>query len=147
MKKFIVAVLALVMLLAVAAVASAAETASFKIYNAPCVAISDSDLYKYHGDAENPATKRGYDKSVYIKHKVSQITADETNRIAAYDCIDAMTMGAHWHPSDYALYPRTSNAIERLHTYTGAGRVNTNYESKYGLNTITIEGFIDPDYD
>ena len=49
MKKFIVAVLTLVMLLSIAAVVSA-EAKSFTIYNVPCEAIADSELYRYHGD-------------------------------------------------------------------------------------------------
>lgn len=147
MKKFIVAVLALVMLLAVAATASAgtANTAQFTIYNAPCEAISDSDLYKHFGT--DSCVKHIEDNEVQMKHKVTQIDAGETNRMAAYDITDGMTMGAHWHPSDYRYYPITSNAIDADHEYTGAGRGNTNYASKYGLNKITITGILDPDQD
>ena len=52
MKKFIVAVMALVMLLSVTAIASAAnDTAKqFTIYNVPCKAINDDQIYQHHGD-------------------------------------------------------------------------------------------------
>lgn len=46
MKKFIVAILTLVMLLSIAAVVSA-EAKSFTIYNVPCEAIADSELYGF----------------------------------------------------------------------------------------------------
>ena len=82
-----------------------------------------------------------------MRHSVTQIDAGETNRIAAYDFTTKKTMGAHWHPSDRGQYPCTSNAIQHGHEYNAAGRGNTNYASKYGLNTITLTGTCYSDLD
>lgn len=144
MKKFIVAVLTLVMLLAISVSASAANTASFAL-NVPTQAISDDQLYNYHGGSY--AQELAGDNTIYVKHEVTQIDADETNRIAAYRQDTQKTMGAHWHPADYCYYPCTSNAIAYRKYFTAAGRGNTNYASKYGLNTITLTGILDPDMD
>lgn len=65
----------------------------------------------------------------------------------AYDFTTKKTMGAHWHPSDKGQYPCTSNAIQHGHKYNAAGRGNTNYASKYGLNTITLTGTCYSDLD
>lgn len=51
-------------------------------------------------------------------------------------------MGASWKPADGAYYPINSNAIISGRNYTAAGRGNTNYASKYGINRITITGTI-----
>lgn len=143
MKKFVCAVLALVMLLAIAASASASDMpdyAEFKINNVPCEAIDDTQLYNYHGD--NYVGKDTTDHIVQIKHRVTQINADENNRIAAYRKDTGKTMGAGWKPADGAYYPINSNAIVSGFSYTAAGRGNTNYASKYGINRITITGTI-----
>lgn len=141
MKKFLVAVLALVMMLAIAVTASADETyVYFEIDNAPCEAIADNQLYRYKGD--DKIQKLGSDHTVQVKHRVVQNNADETNRIAACDWYSNVTMGAHWHPSDYCYYPITSNAITGGNYYTAAARGNTNYSTNYGLNTIDIQGCI-----
>ena len=140
MKKFVCAILAMVMLLSVAAVASAA-TAGFTIYNVPCEAIADNQLYQHHG--EGYVRKDTANHIVQIKHYVRESSADETNRIAAYCRDTGKTMGAGWKPANNAYYPINSNAIVSYNYYTGAGRGNTNYASKYGLNSITISGFID----
>lgn len=145
MKKFIVAVLALIMLLAVAATASA--TIAYEIdfeFSTPCQAIADNQLYNYHGDLG--AIKNTDSNTVHVRHTVVQSDADETNRIAAYEFNDRKTMGANWHPSDGIKYQCMSNAItEGL--YTAAGRGNTNYASKYGLNNITLVGRVFPNYE
>lgn len=49
MKKFVCAILTMVMVLSVAAIASAA-TAGFTIYNVPCKDIGNDQIYQYHGD-------------------------------------------------------------------------------------------------
>ena len=140
MKKFIVAVLALVALLSIAVVASADYT-EFTIRNVPCEAIADTELYNYHGNYSVPKTYNNH--MVQIKHRVTQIDADETNRIAAYNCSTGRTMGASWKPADFAYYPINSNAIVTGVEYTAAARGNTNYATDYDLSTITIYGFID----
>jgi len=40
-----------------------------------------------------------------------------------------------------------SNAISSGSEYTVAGRGNTNYQSKYGLNSITLTGYFRADND
>lgn len=143
MKKFIVAILTLVMLLSIAAVVSA-EAKSFTIYNVPCEAIADSELYRYHGDQF--VNKYDTDGKLRVKHYVEQSDADETNRIAAYREDTRKTMGASWKPADYTYYFITSNAIVNGFNYTAAARGNTNYATNYGLTAITIKGVIH-DYD
>ena len=143
MKKFICGILATAMMFALAANVCA-EQVSFT-FNAPCQGIADTQLYNYHGTGT--AKKNGYSNIVYMRHSVTQIDAGETNRIAAYDFTTKKTMGAHWHPSDRGQYPCTSNAIQHGHEYNAAGRGNTNYASKYGLNTITLTGTCYSDVD
>lgn len=141
MKKFIVAVLALVMLLAVAVTANAdTNYANFTIYNVPCVAIADTELYRYHGSGY--VDKDTTDHIVQIKHYVEQCDADETNRIAAYRYDTGNTMGASWKPADNTYYPITSNAIKNGFRYTAAARGNTKYADDYELTNITISGRI-----
>lgn len=144
MKKSIIAILALVLMLAIAA-GACAESVSFR-FSTPCQAIADSQLYNYHDDGDG-ALKRGSSNMVHVRHTVVQNDADETNRIAAYKVIEGKTMGANWHPSDNGQYPCTSNAIVSGKRYTVAGRGNTNYASKYGLNTITLTGTCYSDLD
>lgn len=136
MKKFVCAILAMVMLLAITANAYAL-TIDFTIPTT-CQAIADDQLYKYRGD--DGVRKNGPSNTVYMRHRVAQINAGETNRIAAYSFTTEKTMGAHWHPSDFGQYPCTSNAIKQYHIYNAAGRGNTNYATKYGLNNITLTG-------
>lgn len=140
MKKFIIAVLALVMLLSVAAIASAAEK-SFTIYNVPCEALADNELYKHHGD-DYIVKGNDTDHLVQIKHRVSQSSADMNNRIAAYCSNTRKTMAAGWKPANGQYYPHTTNAIEGGKSYTGAGRGNTDYATDYDLTSITITGSI-----
>ena len=142
MKKVLIAVLTLTMLLAIA-VSATAERNSYKIYNMPCEAIADNMLYKYHGDTNGGVDKTFNNHTVQISHTVAQVSADETNRIAAYCFNTGKTMGVNWHKANGTLYPCTSNAISTGKSYTAAGRGNTNYASKYGLNKITISGSID----
>lgn len=139
MKKFIIAVLALVMLLSVAAIASAAEE-NFTIYNVPCKELADSELYKHHG--EGYIVKGPTGNQVEIRHRVSQVSADINNRIAAYCKNTGKTMGAGWKPANGSYYPHTSNAIVNKNSYTGAGRGNTEYTNQYGLTSLTITGSI-----
>ena len=73
--------------------------------------------------------------------------AVETNRIAAYSDLTKKTMGANWHRADSGLYQCMSNAISSGSEYTVAGRGNTNYQSKYGLNSITLTGYFRADND
>lgn len=145
MKRFIVAVLALVLLVAIAVSASAAaNTASFVI-NVPTKELSDNELYKHHG--RNYAQELAGDNTVYVKHEVTEIDANETNRIAAYRQDTQRTMGAHWHREDNRYYPCTANTIAYGKYFTAAGRGNSNYDFKYGLNSITLDGILDPDMD
>ena len=145
MKKFIVAVLTLVMLLSVTAIASAAnDTAKqFTIYNVPCEAISDDQIYQHHG--EDYVAEQSGNHRVKIKHEVSQSSADMNNRIAVYREDTKKTMGTGWKPADGTYYYHTSNAIENGEFYTGAGRGNTDYATDYGLTSITIVGVIHAD--
>ena len=138
MKKFVCAVLAMVMMLALA-VSACAQSADFS-FNAPCKAIDDSQLYLYHG--YDYVDKETDNHTLQVKYHVVQSSADETNRIAAYSGTTYKTMGAHWIPANSQKYPITSNAIINGNKYTAAGRGNTNYASKYGLNNITITGII-----
>lgn len=145
MKKFIVAVMALVMLLSVTAIASAAnDTAKqFTIYNVPCEAISDDQIYQHHG--EDYVAEQGGNHRVKIKHEVSQSSAEMNNRIAVYSDKTKRTMGTGWKPADGTYYYHTSNAIVNGNLYTGAGRGNTDYATDYGLTSITIVGVIHAD--
>ena len=145
MKKFIVAILALVMLLSVTAIASAAnDTAKqFTIYNVPCVAIDDAEIYQHHG--EDYVAEQSRNNRVKIKHEVSQSSAEMNNRIAVYREDTKKTMGTGWKPADGTYYYHTSNAIENGEFYTGAGRGNTDYATDYGLTSITIVGVIHAD--
>ena len=146
MKKIIIS-LAMVMLLSITMISSAAaDWAGFTIPNVPCQAIADSELYKHHGDGS--VLKNLTNNTVQIKHHVEESDADETNRIAAYCMQTGKSMGAGWKPADNAYYPITSNAIvgNKNQYYTAAARGNTNYASEYGLFTITIKGVIN-DYD
>ena len=142
MRKFIIAVLALVMLLAVAVSAGAENTIAkeFTINNVPCEKINDSELYRYRGQAF--VAKTNGNNAIKITHYVMQIDADETNRIAAYRQDTGKTMGASWKPADNTYYLTTSNAIVSGQNYTAAARGNTNYASQYDLTTITIKGVV-----
>lgn len=139
MKKFVCAILTMVMVLSVAAIASAA-TAGFTIYNVPCKDIGNDQIYQYHGDRY--VVKRGTDHIVQIKHRVTQTSAVENNRIAAYCRETGKTMGIGWKPADNTYYPINSAAIVTNRNYTAAGRGNTNYKDKYGLSSVTITGVI-----
>lgn len=140
MKKFVCALLAMVMLLSLAATASAVSD-GFMIYGVPCQAIADDQIYRYHG--EKYVLKESNNHIVQIKHYVTQTSAVENNRMAAYRQDNGKSMGAGWKPADNAYYPINSNAIVKGYRYTGAARGNTNYTSKYGLNSITISGRIE----
>lgn len=139
MKKFIIAILALVMLLSITAIASAAES-TFAIYGVPCEALADNELYQHHGDGY--IDKGLDDNQVQIKHRVSQSSVDMNNRIAAYCKQTRKTMAAGWKPANGSYYPHTSNAIDNNKSYTGAGRGNTDYATDYDLTSITITGSI-----
>lgn len=141
MKKIIVAALAMVMLLAVA-VSASAEPFTMSV---PCVAIDDAQLYQYHYSVYE--TERAGDNKIYVSHKVTQTSAVETNRIAAYRKETAKTMGANWHRADEGLYQCMSGAIVNGGSYTVAGRGNTNYTSKYGLGSVTLTGYFRSDRD
>ena len=141
MKKVLIAVLTLTMLLT-AAVGAMAETFTLSV---PCQAIADSQLYNHHATAF--AYKRNSINTIYVSHHVTQTSAVETNRIAAYRKYTAKTMGANWHRADSGLYQCMSNAIVQYKYYTVAGRGNTNYASKYGLNNITLTGYFLTDND
>lgn len=145
MKKFIVAVMALVMLLSVTAIAIAAnDTAKqFTIYNVPCKDIKDDQIYQHHGDYY--VVEQSGNHRVKIKHEVSQSSAVMNNRIAVYRKDTRKTMGTGWKPADGTYYYHTSNAIENGRSYTGAGRGNTDYATDYGLTSITIVGVIHAD--
>lgn len=121
---------------------ASAQTALFSIYGVPCQAIADTELYKYYGDKYVTKGDTG-NHIVQIRHTVTQSSANETNRIAAYSGTTGKSMGASWKPADGAYYPINSNAIVDGNSYTAAGRGNTNYVSKYGISSITITGTID----
>lgn len=140
MKKLTVVMFIIAMMVTVASIACA--DVGFTVYNAPCEAIADSDLYKHVSDQEVYKFSSG-DNRFFVKHRVTEITDDdivETNRIAAYRQDTRKTMGANWHPADYGEYQCQSNLIAIGHSYSVAARGNTNYETKYGLNTITLSG-------
>ena len=141
MKKILIAVLTLTMLLTVS-VGAMAETFTLSV---PCQAIADNQLYKYHATAF--AYKGNSINTIYVSHRVTQTSAVETNRIAAYRQDTNKTMGANWHRADSGLYQCMSNAIAQYKYYTVAGRGNTNYTSKYGLNNITMTGYFLTDND
>ena len=98
MKKVLIAVLTLTMLLT-AAVGAMAETFTLSV---PCQAIADNQLYKYHATAF--AYKGNSINTIYVSHRVTQTSAVETNRIAAYRQDTNKTMGANWHRADSGLY-------------------------------------------
>ena len=105
MKKVLIAVLTLTMLLT-AAVGAMAETFTLSV---PCQAIADNQLYKYHATAF--AYKGNSINTIYVSHRVTQTSAVETNRIAAYRQDTNKTMGANWHRAESGLYQCMSNAI------------------------------------
>ena len=78
MKKVLIAVLTLTMLLAVTANAMAV-TFTLPV---PCEAIADNQLYKYCASVFE--YKGGSDHKIFVSHHVTQTSAVETNRIAAY---------------------------------------------------------------
>lgn len=135
MKKVLIAVLTLTMLVSVASAASAAI--GFTLHT-PCESIPDSQLYKH----VSPQTIYKYSggNKFYVKHHVEETSAVETNRIAAYRVDTKKTMGANWHRADSREYQCMSNALVISQYYKVAGRGNTNYASKYGLNDITLSG-------
>lgn len=139
MKKLVFAVMAVVLMVSVCAI-SMAEGFTLPV---PCAAIADDQLYNYH--AENAVMK--YDDTyniVWVKHRVQQTDAIETNRIAAYCATTQRTCGANWHRPDYGKYQCMSNAIYEGNEYSVAGRGNTNYATKYSLNNITLTGDFNP---
>ena len=140
MKKFVVAILAVVMLVAVCVTASADITVTNFSLTVPTQAIADDQLYNYHSNSY--VWEEVGDHTIHVKHKVTQIDADETNRIAVYCQEYGTTMGARWHSADYIYYPVMSNAIEEYKHFSVAARGNTNYATKYSLNSITLTGFI-----
>lgn len=144
MKKFVVAILALVMLIAVSVTASADITVTDFSLTVPTQAIADDQLYNYRSNSY--VWEEVGDNTIHVKHEVTQIDADETNRIAVYCQETNKTMGARWHSADYTYYPVMSNAITKHLHYSVAARGNTNYATKYSLNSITLEGFINALY-
>ena len=116
MKKTIVAVLATLMMTLMASGASAANSASFTI--------------TVPSNGTNP----------YV-----DIGVNETNRVAAFDLDSQRVSMNKWLSADGALYPYTSNSIAKGHHYTAAFCANSNYATKYGLDTVTITGRIRED--
>lgn len=92
MRKMISFVFMVVMMVSIAVTASA--SVNFTL-NTPCDAISDSELYK-HVSAQS-IWKYSGGKVFYVRHKVSETSEIETNRIAAYRHDTGKTMGANWH--------------------------------------------------
>lgn len=135
MKKFVFGVLVMAMMLMMA---TSALATSFTL-NVPCEAIADDQLYRYHYDRYE--VEQNGDSKIYVSHRVTQIDAVETNRIAAFCQQTQKTMGANWHRADSGKYQCMSNAIINNNSYTVAGRGNTNYLSKYGLSSITLSGY------
>lgn len=139
MKKFVCAILTMVLMLTVT---TGAMAQGFTL-NVPCQTLSDDQLYLYH----TKTYVMKYDDTyniVWVKHRVTQTSTVETNRIAAYCSDTQKTSGANWHRADYGKYQCMSNAIFEGYSYSVAGRGNTNYTAKYGLNNITLEGDFDP---
>lgn len=141
MKKIMAAVFAMVMMLSIAT-GVMAESFSLRV---PCQALADDQLYRYH--YTRYLEKLSTSNTIQVAHRVSETSAVETNRIAAYRYETQKTMGANWHRADYGRYQCMSNAIVQGGTYTVAGRGNTNYTSKYGLNNITLTGYFLTDLD
>ncbi len=141
MKKIMASVFALVMMLSIA---TGAMAQTFNL-NVPCEAIADNQLYQYHYDSY--LEKLSTSGTIQVAHRVSQTSAVETNRIAAYRSETRKTMGVNWHRADYGMYQCMSNAIVQYGNYTVAGRGNTNYKTKYGLNNITLTGYFLTDLD
>ena len=142
MKKLIAIILVATTLLSIASIASAAVSFTLRT---PCEALADNQLYKYCASVFE--YKGGSDHKIFVSHHVTQTSAVETNRIAAYSDLTKKTMGANWHRADSGLYQCMSNAISSGSEYTVAGRGNTNYQSKYGLNSITLTGYFRADND
>lgn len=138
MKKLLCAMLVLVFVLSISAVALADSAWHDFTLRVPCEQIADDQLYKYHTDDQY--YKSSDDSKIYVKHTVRENSADETNRIAAYRRDTAKTMGANWHKANNRSGQCMSNAIDVYKYYGVAGRGNTNYASKYGLNNITLDG-------
>ena len=135
MKKLIAIILVATTLLSIASIASAAVSFTLRT---PCEALADNQLYQHH--SEQKVWKYSGGNKLYVKHRIQETSAVETNRIAAYRHDTGKTMGANWHRSDNGEYQCMSNALVISQYYSVAGRGNTNYASKYGLNNITLYG-------
>ena len=140
MKKVIFAVLTIVMLLSVTSIASAAV--SFTLYT-PCEAISDAELYLHVSPQK--IWKYSGGNLFFVKHRIQETSAIETNRIAAYRHDTGKTMGANWHRPDNGEYQCMSNALVISQYYSVAGRGNTNYATKYGIDHISMYRTMRPD--
>ncbi len=135
MKKMFIFMLVAVMMLSVANVASAAV--SFTL-NTPCEAIADTELYNHVSPQK--IWKYSGGNLFYVKHRVEETDAQETNRIAAYSHGTGRTMGANWHRPDNREYQCMSNALVISQYYSVAGRGNTDYATDYGLDRISLYG-------
>ena len=139
MKKLVFIVMAVVLMVSLSATVMA-ESFTLPV---PCATIKDDQLYNYH--VKNYVLKQDDTYNiVWVRHRVSQTDAIETNRIAAYCEETGNTCGANWHRPDYGKYQCMSNAIFEGYHYSVAGRGNINYATKYSLNNITLVGTFDP---
>lgn len=138
MKKTIVAVLAMLMMFLMASGASAANSASFTI-TVPSQGSGTDPLYY---DETGFIEKTGDSNVIYIGYHIVDAGVNETNRVAVFDLDSQRVSMYKWLSADGALYPYTSNSIVKGHHYTAAFRANSNYATKYGLDTVTITGRI-----
>ena len=99
MKKVLIAVLTLTMLLAVTANAMAV-TFTLPV---PCEAIADNQLYKYCASVFE--YKGGSDHKIFVSHHVTQTSAVETNRIAAYSDLTKKNDGCKLAPCRFWALP------------------------------------------
>ena len=79
MKKLIAIILVATTLLSIASIASAAVSFTLRT---PCEALADNQLYQHH--SEQKVWKYSGGNKFYVKHRIQETSAVETNRIAAY---------------------------------------------------------------
>ena len=139
MKKTIVAVLATLMMTLMVSGASAANFASFTI------TVPSNGTNPLYYDETGFIEKTGDSNVIYIGYQYVDIGVNETNRVAAFDLDSQRVSMNKWLSADGAFYPYTSNSIAKGHHYTAAFCANSNYATKYGLDTVTITGRIRED--
>lgn len=119
--------------------ASAANSASFTI------TVPSNGTNPLYYDETGFIEKTEDSNVIYIGYQYVDIGVNETNRVAAFDLDSQRVSMNKWLSADGALYPYTSNSIAKGHHYTAAFCANSNYATKYGLDTVTITGRIRED--